>query len=376
VPTLELLSSQEKPGEKQGEVFACAFTQDGALALSGGWDGYLRLWESDSGRQVAAFAASAKPLSACAIAPDGKSWLSGSMDGVLSVWDPVSHQPTAQFLVHTRPVAAIIYAPDGQSVATAGWDRKLSLRGAATIREGQNLSGHSDLVGGCRFFSDLVHLLSWSHDGSVRVWEITSGNQVASITGHKDRVNCAAVSPDGKWIVSATRDLEVKLWDWREKQELKTITVNAEPRALFFLADGTSIVCVDAEGWLTLLSAPDLEVQEEIETGLQIQCAELAPAGTLLALGCTDGRVRFVSVGGVESAPILATATLTTRKTHSPLGFLFGKNQTRQAFACTCPACQRSFELSDHLPGTPSPCPHCRRKLRFKRASPAVAQKS
>jgi WD40 repeat protein len=376
VPTLEVLPSQEKPSEKPGEVFACAFTQDGALALTGGWDGHLRLWQSDSGRQVAAFPAASKPLSACAISPDGKNWLSGSMDGVLSVWDPVSHLQTSQCLAHTRPVAAITFAPDGQTVGTAGWDRKLSLRATATIREGQTLNGHSDLVAGCRFLPDSIHFMSWSHDGSVRVWDISTGSEVAALPGHNDRVNSAAVSPDGKWIVSATRDKEIKLWEWRDQREVKTITVNAEPRGVFYLPDGASIVSVDAEGWLTLFSAPDLETQEEIETGLPVQCAELAPVGTVIALGCTDGRVRFVSVGGVESAPILATATPMTKKSNSAFSFLLGKNRVRRTFNCTCPACQQSFELSDDLPEQPKPCPHCRRRLRFSSNAPvAVGQK-
>jgi WD40 repeat protein len=214
--------------------------------------------------------------------------------------------------------------------------------------------------------------MSWSHDGSVRVWDIATGSEVAVLPGHKDRVNSAAVSPDGKWIVSATRDKEIKLWEWREQREDKTITVNAEPRGVFYLPDGASIVTVDSEGWLTLFSAPDLETQEEIDTGLPIQCAELAPVGTVIALGCTDGRVRFVSVGGVESAPILASATPITKKSNSAFSFLMGKKAIRRTFNCTCPACQQSFELTDHLPEEPRPCPNCRRRLRFSRNAPVA----
>jgi WD40 repeat protein len=374
VPTLQVLPSQEKPGDKEGEIFSCAFTQDSEFALSGGWDGQMRLWEAASGRQVSSFKAGAKPLSACAIAPDGKQWLSGSMDGVMAAWDPVSHQQTALFLAHTRPVGAIAYSPDGHTVATAGWDRNLSLRKVATIREGHNLSGHTDLVGGCRFLPDLVHLMSWSHDGSVRVWDLPAGNPVLSLTGHTDRVNSASISPDSKWIVSASRDKELKLWDWHERREVKTVQVNAEPRAVFFLSDGTSFVTVDAEGWLTIFSAPDLETQEEVEAGLPVQCAELSPSATMIALGCTDGRVCFVAVGGVEMAPLTVSAKPTLRSVASPLAFLFGKNKVRRAFACICPACQQSFEL-DRLPNDPSPCPRCRRRLRLCHV-PELAGKS
>jgi WD40 repeat protein len=374
VPTLEIMPSQEKPGEKEGEIFSCAFTQDSEFALSGGWDGHLRLWEAASGRQVTSLKVGAKPLSACAIAPDGKEWLSGSMDGVMAVWDAVSHQQTALFLAHTRPVSAITYSPDGHTVATAGWDRNLSLRKVTTIREGRTLSGHADLVGGCRFLPDLVHLMSWSHDGTVGVWDLPAGNPVLSLTGHTDRVNGGSVSPDGKWIASVSRDKELKLWDWRERHVVKTVQINAEPRAVFFLSDGTSLVTVDAEGWLTVFSTPDLAPQEEVGTQVPVQCAELSPSATTIALGCTDGRVCFVAVGGVEMAPLTVSARPTLREVTSPLGFLFGKGKVRRAFACTCPACQQTFELT-HLPEDPAPCPRCRRRLRLCRA-PELAGKS
>jgi WD40 repeat protein len=376
VPTLELLPSDGlAPADKAGEVFALAFTQDGAFALSGGWDGYLRLWEVDSGHALASFQAATKPLSACAISPDAKHWLSGSMDGVLGLWDPVSHAQTTQFLAHTRPVAAITFAPDCQTIATAGWDRKLTVRPVAHLREGQTLSGHADLVTGCRYLPDSSQLVSWSHDATVRVWDLATGEEACRLSGHGDRVNAAAVSPDGKWIASAARDQELKLWDWREKREVGNTTVNAEPRALFFLPDGSTLIAVDAEGWLTLYSVPDLKGQEEVETELPVQCAELAPSGGKIGLGCTDGRVRFVKVGGVELAPLMATATPTTREIASPLSFLFGKKNIRRVYACICPACNQPFER-EALPGKPAPCPRCRRTLRFYNAPPVMAQRA
>jgi WD40 repeat protein len=358
-------SAEPTSGSRAGEIFACAYTPESAFVLSGGWDGHLRLWEASTGRQVSAIPASGKALSACAVSPDGRQWLSGSMEGLMSVWDPVSHQTRIQFVAHTRPIASIVFSPDGQMVATASWDKKLSLRSTAKIRDGQVLSGHGDIVGGCRFLPDGNHLLSWSHDGTVLIWDVPTAQKAKALKGHSDRVTCAAASPDGQWVASASRDNTLKLWDWQDQKVATSADTENEVRGLFFLPEGQSLLAVDDEGWVTVYTYPTLEVHDEFDTGAKVQYAELAPSGTQFALGCEDGKVRFVNVDGVARAPIPVTATETVRQEASGLGRLFGVFRQVHAYSCTCPACQQPFELQDRLPGGPAPCPHCRQALRF-----------
>src|SRR5436309_8261024 len=106
VGTLRLLDSTT-PEHHNGEVFSCVYTPDGAFVLSGGWDGFLRLWDAETGAARVSLAASPKPLSCCACSPDGRQWLSGSMEGLLSLWDGVSQQSLMSFLAHTRPISAL-----------------------------------------------------------------------------------------------------------------------------------------------------------------------------------------------------------------------------------------------------------------------------
>src|SRR5437016_4366605 len=101
VPTLRLLDAGA--GGHQGDLLCCDYTPDGAFILSGGWDGYLRLWEAHSSSEVTAFRANDKPISACAVSPDGKQWQSGGLDGLLATWDPVSQLRQTVFLAHARP---------------------------------------------------------------------------------------------------------------------------------------------------------------------------------------------------------------------------------------------------------------------------------
>jgi WD40 repeat protein len=372
VPKLEVAVIGREESAKGREIFACAFTPDSGLALTGSWDGQLRLWDGMTGAQITSLQAGNKPLSACAVSPNGRHWLSGSMDGIMVAWDAVSHQQLSLVAIHTRPISGIAFANDSQTLATASWDKKLTVRNVLKIRDGQTLSGHEDIVAGCRFLPDMTHLMSWSHDGTIRLWDISSGKTTALLRGHQDRVNHAAVSPDGRFIASVSRDRQLILRAWQQDEEVKSIQTDAEIRGLFFLPDSNWLVTADQEGWLTLYSVPHLETEEELETKLAIQCAELSPSGTRLVLGGEDGRIMFINVEGVEPAPIPVTAKLSTRHTKSGLMRVLGKIKVKHTFSCTCPVCRQSFELQDSLPGQPAPCPNCRQTLRFSAVEEAA----
>jgi WD40 repeat protein len=370
VGQLRLLGAAREAGH-EGEVFCCAYTPDGGGVLSGGWDGHLRLWEAATGRPLAALPTGPKPLSCCGLTPDGRSWVSGSMEGQLTFWDAVTHQPQLDFMAHTRPISAVVYAPDGQALASASWDRLIQLRKAGKEREGRALSGHQDIVAGCCFTPDGGWLLSWSYDGTVRLWDAELAQPIRTLGGHEDRVTAGAVSPDGLWAASGGRDGVLKLWDLTQQTEAAVVPQEAEVRACFFLPDGESLLTADADGWVSLLAVPSMDVRDRLETGVALLCADLAPAGSQLALGGEDGFVHRVALEGVASAPLPILAKPQLQETYSGLGRLLGKKKVTRTWRYRCPACRKEAE-AHALPSKPFPCPHCHRQLRVNAAAPQL----
>jgi WD40 repeat protein len=273
-------------------------------------------------------------------------------------------------LAHTRPISTIHYSPDGQTLATASWDCTLILWPyPGEDRERRVLFGHTDLVTGCRFTPDGRMLVSWSSDETLRLWDVARAQALGILKGHNDPITTAAVSPDGVWAASGSRKGAVKLWNLAERCEVRSLRLMAETRACLFLLDGETLVTADADGRLGLYLLPGLEFQSELDTGQAIQCASISPAGDQIVLGCGHGRALFVAVDGFDSIPLLATATHTRRRIETRLGRFFGKHQIEHAYSCTCPACRQTFELGGSLPEQPSPCPNCRRNLRFNQAA-------
>lgn len=63
-----------------------AFAADGKVALSGGLDKTIKLWEVATGKLLRAFALRNTILSSVAFAPDGWRVLSAGADNLVRVW--------------------------------------------------------------------------------------------------------------------------------------------------------------------------------------------------------------------------------------------------------------------------------------------------
>ena len=62
--------------------------------------------------------------------------------------------------------------------------------------------GHTDACVAADFTVGGSKLVSGSWDGTVRIWETTSGDNSQTLIGHKGKVTSVAFSDTGEWLVS------------------------------------------------------------------------------------------------------------------------------------------------------------------------------
>lgn len=231
-----------------GSVAAVAFSPDGRLALSGGDDHTLKLWEVATGRLLRTFEGHRKGVCAVAFSPDGRWVLSGGglYDDTLKIWEVATGREVRTFSGHENAVCTVAFSPDGQWVLSggSGTDPTLRIWEVASGQELRKLTDHRESVLSSAVSNDGKWILSGSRDHTLKLWESATGRTVRTFRGHEGGVTSVAFSPNGRWALSGSDDRSMKLWDVNTGKEIRTFRgeVGGSITAVAFSPDGGSVI--------------------------------------------------------------------------------------------------------------------------------------
>ena len=175
-------------------------------------------------------------------------------DDLVRVLDPASGNRICSLRANSPKVLAC--SPDGRSIATNSlndvilWDTRTD-----SIK--QRFVGHRSSIGDIAFDHDGRRLASVGNDRQLIVWDIADGVQTFSSVAHDDNVNAVAYSRDGRTIVTGAQDGSIKAWHAATGQALIPLAQLPDAiRQLTFSRDGNRLLCLCANGQLTILQRP------------------------------------------------------------------------------------------------------------------------
>ncbi len=223
---------------------------------------YIEIVARESGEIIAAIHGHTGDISSSAFSPDGKLLAStGADDYLVKLWDTQTWREIAQFKGHKDIVESAAFSPDGKKLATSGWDYTIKVWGVARRAE-LFTQGHRAPVRQVRFSPDGKTIASAGIDFLVKLWDATTGQELRTLKGHAQSVFCVAFSPDGLRLASGGDDQTVRLWDLQTGQEFTALRGHTgELRQLFFTPDGRTLVLVGDEDTRIWRTATAAEVQ-------------------------------------------------------------------------------------------------------------------
>jgi len=199
-------------------VSEVVISSDGQFALSGSWDGTLRLWEINTGRTTRRFVGHEKDVLSVAFSADNRQIVSGARDKTIKLWNTLGEcKYTIQDEGHTEWVSCVRFSPSPSApvIVSAGWDKLVKVWSLSNCKLRTNLVGHNGYLNTVTVSPDGSLCASGGKDGTAMLWDLNEGKRLYSLDAG-DTIHSLVFSPNRYWLCAATTQ-GIKIWDLESK---------------------------------------------------------------------------------------------------------------------------------------------------------------
>jgi WD40 repeat protein len=153
------------------------------------------------------------------------------------------------------------------------------------------LLGHRDVVVGIAVSADGTRVLSGSNDGTIRLWDLTTGASLRRMEGHRGQAWAVALSPDGKLALGGGQDGGLALYDAATGKQVRTFERHPQAvRAVLFTPDGKRALSACYDHILRLW---------DVKTGKKLH-SFVGHKDSIMCLACSPDGKRALT-GGLDS---------------------------------------------------------------------------
>lgn len=315
----ELTTGQSRSIFRQGGASGLAWSADGQALATAGADGFVRL-ASRAGAEVGSLANGAAVTSLAWL--DESTMAFGTADGRIRQWRTTERQATTLYARHAD-VAQLVWLPTRNALLTVGQqDQTVRLWGVAAGAETAVLFDYATYSQALwvAWAPKDERLAVGTAEGTVQIWDSTTGRIVSVLGGHEQGLQAVAWSPDGRLVATAGRpDNNVKIWEAETGALLAELTGHtATIAAVAWSPDSTQVAASGADSqllrWDITNPAPTRSVQ--VASLGQVLALAWSPDGAWIAVGGQTGIVQLVPLSTTDltitlnahAAPVKALA--------------------------------------------------------------------
>jgi WD40 repeat protein len=333
-----------------GLLSALQFSPDGSRLASAAWtDAQVRIWQTDSGKEVRRIPSKEndKRILRMAWSGDGKvlaTWAWDPKDSRIHMWDPDAGKHLRELNVGGNRVDSLVFSPDSRILAVLAM-KKLGVTGPDHVLLWEVNTGHLlrslELPAEPPYLnSDARTRLAFSPDGrtlvaggqraeaSIYGWELTTGGLRFRLK-HGEDVACLAYSPDSRFLAAAnayngfrnnTLGIEhfglrpplphVHLWDLAAEKEIQILKGHRGPiSTLAFSPDGKLLASGSYDTTVLLWDTTRFKTKSPAEVQLRPEHLESLWA----ELGGADAAKAYRAIRILAASPKASVAFVNQR---------------------------------------------------------------
>ena len=134
--------------------------------------------------------------------------------------------------------------------------------------------------------------------GTIKVWDLTTGELIDTIKAHSSWVRALAISPDGQTLASSSNDKTIRLWNLSQRVRQRTIEGHTDSvNVIAFSPDGRTLASGSSDRTVILWSLRNGARQLTIpEHDGEVNTLAFSPDGQTLASGSSDQSIRLWDV--------------------------------------------------------------------------------
>jgi WD40 repeat protein len=250
----------------RGNPVGClSWSPDAQQLASAGNDATARIWDATRGLEARTFAPAKEPRVSLAFSKDGRRLVTGGYEtlpsalgrlggggtsGAIIVSDAASEKALLTLKAPGRPFRPgpvgeyqVVFSPDGTRIASGNTNGTITLWDATSGRELSTFGDHVGPIGGLAFSPDGTRIvagdkgqsetdfsgggISTSHvakPGAVKMWDTATGRTLFTLAGDTNGLQSVKVafSPDGKHVAVGNMGWQLVLFDAATGQGLRT----------------------------------------------------------------------------------------------------------------------------------------------------------
>ena len=309
----------------KGEINGISFSPDGTQIAVGSATG-VWLYDARTGVELKLLTDHVSRTGLVVLSPDGKTLVSGMYDTIL-IWDVATGNLLKPIKRQRARIEALRILEDSKTLLCENYDGSVRLWDATTGLEKKNFNPKSsDRFGGVlqsafgyevtaaglylnKINDNGMYAVGYKN-GKIRLKDATTGQHLKTLQGPKDRVNQLVFSPDGTLLAAHTLYAPIRLWDVTTGQSLKDLTQKAKMWGILtFSKDGKTLVCQKQSGEIELWDVTTKTLRTTLGKGLdtKIHVLAVSPDAKTIAGVNPNGEIRIWDVNTGDELSVFAT---------------------------------------------------------------------